>query len=172
MHNSHTEKDWNITLIDTGLDTLKGARVKRIEKYLDDINLLTYGDGVADIDISKLVKYHKSHDKIVTISGVYPPARFGEIIEKDGKLLSFEEKPQTSVGLINGGFMVFNKELLNYLNENENCDLEYGPFDILAKEEQIMVYKHTGNWECVDTERDLKHLNKLWNEKRAFWKVW
>ncbi len=171
-HNSHTEKDWKISLIDTGLDTLKGARIKRVENYLDDINMLTYGDGVADINIKELVEYHKSHNKIITISGVHPPARFGEIIEEDGKLISFEEKPQTSVGLINGGFMVFNKELLNYLTTDEKCDLEYGPFDILAKEGQIMVYKHFGSWECVDTERDLNHLNKLWNNHNAFWKVW
>ena len=169
---NHDESDWSVTLVDTGIDTLKGARVKRIEEHLDDVNMLTYGDGVADIDIEKLVKLHNSHDKIVTISGVHPPARFGEIIEENGRLISFEEKPQTSIGLINGGFMVFDKKLLQYLNTNEKCDLEYGPFDVLAKEEQIMVYKHTGKWECVDTERDLKHLNKLWDDKNAFWKNW
>jgi len=172
-HNQHNELDWNVSLINTGLDTLKGARVKRVEEYLDDdINMLTYGDGVADIDIEELVEFHKSHKKIVTISGVHSPSRFGEIIEKNGVMKSFQEKPQTSAGLINGGFMVFDKELLDYLSIDENCDLEYGPFDILAQEEQIMVYKHKGQWECVDTERDLKHLNKLWNEKKAFWKVW
>jgi len=171
LHN-HEENDWNITLIDTGIGTLKGARVKRVEKYLDDINMLTYGDGVADIDINELVKFHKSHNKIITISGVHPPARFGEIVEENGKLISFAEKPQTSVGLINGGFMVFNKELLEYLTSNEDCDLEYGAFNELARESQIMVYKHTGNWACVDHERDLVNLNKLWNENKAFWKVW
>jgi len=171
-HFEHNEADWNVTLVDTGVDTLKGARVKRVEKYLDDINMLTYGDGVADINIEELIKFHKSHNKIVTISGVFPPARFGEIIEEDGKLISFEEKPQTSSGLINGGFMVFDKKLLDYLSSKENSDLEYGPFDILAKEGQIMVYKHIGKWECVDTERDLNHLNKLWKENKAFWKTW
>ena len=172
-HNQHNELDWNVSLINTGLDTLKGARIKRVEEYLDDdINMLTYGDGVADIDIEELVEFHKSHDKIVTISGVYPPSRFGEIIEKRGQLISFEEKPQTSIGLINGGFMVFDRRLLDYLTTDENCDLEYGPFEVLAKEEQIMVYKHKGSWECVDTERDLIHLNKLWDKEKAFWKVW
>ena len=169
---NHLENEWDVTLIDTGVDTLKGARIKRIEKYLDDVNMLTYGDGVADINISELIKYHNSHNKIVTITGVYPPARFGEIIEKNGKLISFEEKPQTSIGIINGGFMVFNKKLLDYLNTDEDCDLEYGPFDKLATQGEIMVYKHTGNWECVDTERDLSHLNKLWNTDNAFWKIW
>ena len=172
-HNQHNELDWNVSLINTGLDTLKGARIKRVEEYLDDdINMLTYGDGVADIDIEELVEFHKSQDKIVTISGVYPPSRFGEIIEKRGQLISFEEKPQTSIGLINGGFMVFDRRLLDYLTTDENCDLEYGPFEVLAKEEQIMVYKHKGSWECVDTERDLIHLNKLWDKEKAFWKVW
>lgn len=171
-HQVHSETDWNVTLVDTGVDTLKGARVKRVEKYLDDINMLTYGDGVADINIKELVKFHKSHNKIITITGVRPPARFGEIIEENGKLISFQEKPQTSIGLINGGFMVFDKKLLDYLSTDEKTDLEFGPFDLLAKEGQIMVYKHTGKWECIDTERDLIHLNKLWNENKAFWKTW
>lgn len=171
-HNSHDETDWNVTLMDTGLNTLKGARIKRVEPYLDDTNMVTYGDGVADINIKELVEFHKSHNKIVTLSGVYPPSRFGEIIEDDGKLISFEEKPQTSAGLINGGFMVFERRLLDYLSQDEDCDLEYGPFNILAEKGEIMVYKHSGLWECVDTERDLIHLNKLWNAKKAFWKVW
>ena len=171
LHN-HDEADWNVTLIDTGIDTLKGARIKRVEKYLDDVNMLTYGDGVIDIDINELVKFHKYHNKIVTITGVHPPARFGEIVEKDGNLLSFEEKPQTSAGLINGGYMVFDKRLLNYLTEDEKCDLEQGPLEDIAKRGEVMVYKHTGKWECVDHERDLKHLNDLWNKNIAFWKVW
>ena len=171
--NNHDESDWNVTLIDTGLHTLKGARIKRVEKYLDDdINMVTYGDGVADINIKELVKFHKSHNKIITISGVHPPARFGEIIEKNGKLILFEEKPQISTGLINGGFMVFNKKLLEYLSSDENCDFEKGPLEKLASIREIMVYKHSGKWECVDTERDLVHLNKIWNENKAFWKVW
>jgi glucose-1-phosphate cytidylyltransferase len=103
---------------------------------------------------------------------VHPPARFGELIEEDGTLISFEEKPQTSIGLINGGYMVFNKGLLDYLSEDEKCDLEYAPFEELAKNGEIMVYKHDGMWECIDTERDLNHLNKLWDEHKAFWKKW
>lgn len=171
--NPHDEMDWRVSLVNTGLNTLKGARLKRLEKYLDKgVNMMTYGDGVADIDIDKLLKFHKAHGKILTITGVHPPARFGEIIEKDSKLISFEEKPQSSVGLISGGFFVFDKRLLNYLTEDEDCDLEYGVFEQLAKEKQIMVYKHLGSWECVDTERDLKHLNKTWNEGKAFWKKW
>lgn len=171
--NYHEENDWKVTLVDTGLNTLKGGRIKRIEKYLDsEINMLTYGDDVADIDINKLLEFHKSHDKILTITGVNPPARFGELIEKNGKVVSYTEKPQTSMGLINGGFMFFNKELLDYLKEDENCDFEHGPLEELTKKGEVMVYKHEGNWECMDTERDVEHLNKLWYENRAFWKVW
>ncbi len=168
----HEEQDWNVTLIDTGIDTLKGARIKRLEKYLDDINMVTYGDGVADIDVNELVKFHKLHNKSVTITGVHPPARFGELLEKDNRVISFEEKPQTSQGLINGGFMVFNRKMLEYLTENNNCDFEKGPLEELAREEEIMVYKHSGKWECMDHERDVVYLNKLWAENKAFWKVW
>ena len=160
-------------MIDTGLNSLKGARLKKLEKYLDDdINMMTYGDGVANVNIEELVKFHKSHGKILTITGVRPPSRFGEIIEKDSKVISFEEKPQSSVGLISGGFFVFDKRLLKYLTEDDDCDLEYGVFEKLVKKGQIMVYKHKGQWECVDTERDLRHLNKIWQDNKAFWKVW
>ena len=166
------ELRWKVSLIDTGLSSLKGARIKRLEKYLDDVNMVTYGDGVADIDIKSLLEFHKSHNKIMSITGVCPPSRFGEVIEKDGHILAFEEKPQTSAGLINGGFMVFDKKLLDYLTPDETCDLEIGAFDELAREDEIMVYKHEGQWECVDTERDLRHLNRLWEEDKAFWKKW
>ena len=172
-HNQHSQKDWKITLTDTGLNTLKGARIKRVEKYLDsDINMVTYGDGVADININELVDYHKSHGKTITITGVHPPSRFGELIEESGRVLSFEEKPQASVGLINGGFMVFNKNLLDYLTTDVDCDFESGPLEVLAKEGEVMVYKHSGSWECMDHERDVAHLNLLWDENRAFWRKW
>ena len=171
--NSHDEMDWDVTLVDTGLNTLKGARLKKLEKYLDgDLSMLTYGDGVADVDMNELIKFHKSHGKILTITGVYPPSRFGEIREENGKLVAFKEKPQTSVGLINGGFFVFDKRLFNYLTTDEQCDLEYETFEKLVPLGEVMVYKHLQNWECVDTERDLKHLNKLWDERKAFWKTW
>tara|TARA_B100001250_G_scaffold32052_1_gene26225 strand:+ start:16081 stop:16869 length:789 start_codon:yes stop_codon:yes gene_type:complete len=172
-HSNHNERDWIVSLVDTGLNTLKGARIKRLEEYLDDeINMVTYGDGVADINIAELLSFHKSHGKTITITGVHPNARFGELIEKNGKVLSFEEKPQTSVGLINGGYMVFNKNLLNYLNTDENCDLEIGPLEKLTKLGEVMVYKHDGKWECMDHERDVIRLNNLWNNNNAFWKVW
>jgi len=172
-HNTITETNWKVSLIDTGLNTLKGGRIKKVEKYLDpETNMLTYGDGVANIDIKELVKFHKSHGKIVTITGVYPPARFGEIKEEDGIITSFQEKPQTSVGLINGGFMVFNNELLKYLTTDGDCDFEHGALEELTEKGEVMVYKHEGQWECMDHERDVNHLNKLWVQNEAFWKVW
>ena len=172
-YNKHEETNWKVSLIDTGLNTLKGARIKRAENYLDaETNMVTYGDGVADINIKDLVKFHKTHGKTVTITGVHPPSRFGELTEDNSKVISFHEKPQTSVGLINGGFIVFNKKLLNYLTPNENCDFEFGALEELTKEGEVMVYKHEGNWECMDHERDVKHLNKLWETNKAFWKVW
>ena len=172
-HNGHDESNWKITLVDTGLNSLKGARLKRIEGYLnDDINLLSYGDGVANVNINEVVKFHKKHNKILTLTGVYPPSRFGELLVKNGKLENFLEKPQTSSGLISGGFMVFNKKLLDFLSIDENCDLEFGLFEDFARKGEIAVYEHEGKWECVDTERDLNHLNKLWNNNNAFWKVW
>ena len=172
-HQHHAENNWMVTLVDTGLNTLKGARIKRVEKYLDsDINMLTYGDGVADIDIRKLLEFHKSHKKTITITGVHPPSRFGELVEKEGQVISFEEKPQASVGLINGGFMVFNRNLLDYLTEDEDCDFEAAPLRLLAERGEVMVLKHQGEWECMDHERDVIHLNKLWSENKAFWKLW
>lgn len=173
FHNNHNEKDWKVTLVDTGLDSLKGARLKKIEKYLDeDVNLLTYGDGLANINIDELIEFHLRVGRMVTISGVHPPARFGEL-RADGDVLgAFEEKAQTSQGLINGGYMVFNKELLNYLTEDDGCDLEYGIFERLAEQGKIAVYKHEGLWACMDNERDMASLNRLWKNNKAFWKVW
>lgn len=173
FYNKHEETNWKVTLIDTGLNTLKGGRIKRVEKYLDpDMNMVTYGDGVADINIQELVKFHNSHDKIITVTGVHAPARFGEIIEKNGRVISFKEKPQTSTGLINGGFMVFNNSFLDYLSPNENCDLEKSVLEELSEKGEVMVYKYEGNWECMDHGRDVVHLNELWKNNRAFWKCW
>lgn len=173
FHNNHDEREWKVTLVDTGIESQKGARLKKIEKYLDeDINLLTYGDGLANIDIIELINFHKKIGKILTISGVRPPARFGELIASGEILDSFEEKSQTSKGLINGGYMVFNRELLKHLTDNEECDLEYGLFEDLAKNGEIAVYKHSGLWACMDNERDMNSLNMLWKNNKAFWRVW
>jgi len=172
-HNKHAENEWKVTLVDTGMNTLKGGRIKRVEPFLDDdVNMLTYGDGVADINIDKLVEFHKSHGKTVTFTGVHPSGRFGEFEEKNNQVLSFEEKPNKGKAFINGGYMVFNQNLLDYLTPNEDCDFEFNALEKLTKQGEVMVYKHEGQWECMDHERDVLHLNNLWNENRAFWKVW
>ena len=123
-------------------------------------------------NINNLIEFHKSHGKIITITGVHPPARFGELVEKDGCVVSFKEKSHTSKGLINGGFMVFNDELLDYLTPNENCDFEKDVLENLSKRGEIMLYPHKGNWDCIDHERDVVNLNNLWNNNKAFWKLW
>lgn len=166
-------ENWKVTLVDTGVDTLKGGRIKRAEAYLDSkINMLTYGDGVADVNIKELMAFHKSHGKMLTLTGVRPPSRFGELVTQNGRVLSFEEKPQISSGVINGGFMVFNSELLSHLTPDKDCDFEFGVLEDLARKGEVMVYEHNGFWECVDTERDLNHLNKLWSQNKATWKLW
>lgn len=173
FHSGHDEEDWKVTLVDTGINTLKGGRIKRIEKYLDDdLNLLTYGDGLADINIQDLIEFHKKAGKMFTISGVHPPARFGELVADGDVVTKFEEKSQASQGIINGGYMVFNKELLDYLTPAEDCDFEMGVLEDLASEGKVSVFKHNGLWACVDNERDLNYLEKVWKNNEAFWKVW
>jgi len=172
-HNKYNEIDWKVTLVDTGLNTLKGGRIKRLENYLDnEISMVTYGDGLADIDINKLVQFHKSHGKTLTFTSVHPSGRFGEFEEKNNQVLSYQEKPSRGKAYINGGFMVFNRKLLDYLTTDEDCDFEFGALERLATEGEVMVYKHDGLWECMDHERDVLHLNKLWSANNAFWKVW
>lgn len=173
IHTNHTEKDWKVTLADTGEEAQTGSRVKKIEKYIDcDIFMVTYGDGVADIDIRKLLKFHQAHGKIATVTGVRPSSRFGELVSKNNKVVKFHEKPQVSEGLINGGFFVFQKKFLKYLAEGDDCYLEREPLETLAEEGQLMVYKHAGFWQCVDTYRELELLNELWQKSRPPWKVW
>lgn len=173
LHSANDKLDWRVSLMDTGEQALKGARIKRIEHLIDsDEFLLTYGDGVADIDIPRLLDFHRKHGRIATVTGVRPPSLFGELQVRGEKVELFAEKPQTSTGLISGGFFVFSKRLFGYLTNHDACDLERGPLERLAQEGQLMVYEHRGDWACVDTYRDLQHLNHLWNTNNAFWKVW
>ena len=172
-HSNHQERDWCVTLADTGEETQTGARVKRIENYIDgDLFMLTYGDGVANINIKDLVEYHKSHGKIGTMTGVHPSSRFGELVIKDDKIVLFNEKPQVKEGLINGGFFVFNKKIFKYLKEDDNCYLEKEPLENLAADGELMVYPHDGFWQCVDTYRELELLNNVWKSRNPPWKVW
>jgi glucose-1-phosphate cytidylyltransferase len=173
VHNTVEESDWRVTLADTGTNTLKGARLKKIEKYIkEDTFMVTYGDGVGNIDIKKLLEFHNSHGKTATVTGVRPPSLFGELQVKDNKAVIFAEKPQTSTGLISGGFFVFNRKLFDYLTDDDNCDFEKGPLEKIAAEGQLMVYTHEGAWACMDTYRDVEYLNRLWQKNEAFWKVW
>jgi glucose-1-phosphate cytidylyltransferase len=172
-HNFLDEKDWTVTLSDTGINALKGARLKKVEKYLeDDVNLLTYADGLGDIDINALVAHHKKMGKPVTITAVHPPEPFGCISVKDGIVTSFREKSTDSDRLINGGFMAFDKKLLEHLSEEDSCDLEQGLLEKLAMSGETASYIHNGNWICMDNEADLILLNRLYCEGKAFWKNW
>lgn len=173
IHSNHSEDGWKITLADTGDKTLKGARLKKIQKYVDgDEFLVTYGDGVANVDIKTLLAFHRSHGKIATLTGVNPVSRFGELKVKENMVEVFREKPQDSPGLVNGGYFVFNKKLFDYLTEDDHCELEIGTLEQICKEKQLMVYKHTKAWFCMDTMRDVEYLNNLWNEGKASWKIW
>ncbi len=173
VHNSHNELDWRVALIDTGEKALKGARIKRIEHLIEEEHfLLTYGDGVANLNINQLVEFHLRHGRIGTVTGVRPPSLFGELQVRGDQVELFTEKPQTSSGLISGGFFVFSRKIFDYLSPADDCDFEPGPLEKLAQDGQLMVYEHRGEWACVDTYRDLEHLNHLWSTNRAFWKVW
>jgi len=173
IHNNHTEEGWRITLADTGDKALKGARLKRVEKYIDDdLFMVTYGDGVANIDINSLLAFHQNHGKLATVTGINPTSRFGELKIRGDQVESFTEKPQNNNGFMSGGFFVLNKGVFDYLSTNDNCDFEIGPLEKIAREGQLMVYKHTGFWACMDTIRDMEYLNKLWFEGKAEWKVW
>jgi glucose-1-phosphate cytidylyltransferase len=174
IHDSTEEEDWAVTLVNTGEHALKGARLKRIERYIgdDDTFLGTYGDGVADVDIGKLLEFHRRHGKCVTLTGVRPPSLFGELEVKDGRASLFVEKPQASAGVINGGFFVLNRRIFQYLDDRDDCDLETGPLERLAAEGELTVYAHNGQWACMDTYRDWEYLNQLWRSNKAFWKVW
>lgn len=173
FYNKTGEKDWQITFVDTGENAQTGARVKRIEKYIDgDLFMLTYGDGVANININNLLKFHKRHGKIGTVTGVHPSSRFGELVIKEDQVIEFGEKPQIKGGFINGGFFVFRREFFRYLKDDDNCFMEKEPLEDLSRDGQLKVFLHEEFWQCMDTRRELDLLNKLWISGRPPWKVW
>jgi len=173
FHNNHKETDWRVTLAETGEKAQTGARVKRIEKYIDeDSFMLTYGDGIINININKLVEYHQSHGKIGTVTGVHPSSRFGELVYDENQVVKFSEKPQVKEGLINGGYFVFNREFFDYLDDNDGCVLEREPLEALASDGELMMYAHHGFWQCVDTYRELELVNNMWRSSSPPWKVW
>ena len=161
----------NIELVYTGKDTKTGGRLLRLKKYLKNEKtfMLTYGDGVSNINIKKAVKFHKKHGKIATITAVRPPVRFGELKISRNKVKSFKEKPQVGQGWINGGFFIFNNKVLNFIKDDQTL-LEKEPLEKLTKTGQLMAFEHKGFWKCMDTMRDKILLNKLWKEGNALWK--
>lgn len=163
--------DWRVNLIDTGNDSLTGGRILRMRDHLykDGTFMLTYGDGVSNVDLEALVRFHKSHGKLVTVTGVRPPARFGEMIFDGDLVVEFKEKPQASVGWINGGFFVLEPEVFDYLKDGDLTIFEQAPLANLAKDGQLVSYRHEGFWQCMDTLRDKIYLNELWEEGNAPW---
>jgi glucose-1-phosphate cytidylyltransferase len=171
-HSRHPEQDFNVTLADTGADTMTGGRVKRVARYLDgDAFMVTYGDGVADVDVRALVDYHRRHGRLATITAVQPFSRFGMLdVRDDGTVHSFLEKPQSDAWS-NAGFFVFQREVLDYLAGDETI-LEREPLERLAREGQLMTYRHRGFFHAMDTYREYKALNDIWASGQAPWKVW
>lgn len=174
VNNRHEEHDWTVTLAETGLNSMTGYRVKLCEKYIKEDNFfLTYGDAVSNVDIKKLLEFHKRHNVIGTVTGVYPPSRFGDLTVSGNLVTRFKEKPKdvTKQNPINGGFFVFKKEFFSLIPDDPQCDLEREPLENIANNRQLSVYKHHGFWQCMDTYRDYVLLNKLWRENPE-WKVW
>lgn len=169
--NYHSDR-FHIVLSDTGINTLKGARLKMVEKYVKgDTFMCTYGDGIGNIDIEELLNFHLNHGKICTVTGVHAPARFGEIHHDGGKVTSFSEKPINGDGLISGGFYVFNRKIFDYLSTDTTCDLETGALEMLAKKDEMRVYHHKGYWGCLDTLKEMNDLENLWNSGDAPWQI-
>jgi len=162
--------DWQVTLVDTGLDSMTGGRVKRMKDYIgDEPFLLTYGDGVADIDIDALIRFHQDHGKMATVSAVHPGARFGELGIQNHMVTSFKEKPQTTQGWINGGYFVLESAFFDLIESDETV-LEKEPLEKVAQMGELMSYQHEGFWQCMDTKRDRDALEELWQSDQALWK--
>lgn len=167
-------EDWKVTLLDTGLHTMTGGRILRAEEYLSDGDfMLTYGDGVSDIDLNKLKEFHQNHKKAVTVTAVRPEGRFGALqIGEDQTVGRFNEKPQGDGTWVNGGFFVCKPEIFQYIKEGDQTIWERSPLEKLAAENKMMAYKHTGFWKPMDALRDKKQLNEIWQSGKAPWKIW
>jgi len=167
------ELDWTIRIQDTGIDTLTGSRLKRSMHYIDDdIFLATYGDGLCDVDLNALVEHHHASGKLATVTAVRPSSRFGELSLDGDTVTSFEEKPQTGAGWINGGFFVLHRSVFERLSDAPDITLEAGVLQELARNEQLCVYRHSGFWQCMDTHREMMLLEDYWQTGRAPWKIW
>jgi glucose-1-phosphate cytidylyltransferase len=172
-HGAHGESNFQVTLADTGEETMTGGRIKRIAKYVDDETfLLTYGDGLCDVDINKVLEFHRAHGKLMTVTSVRPSSRFGILeIAGDGHVESFFEKPQLD-GWISAGYFVCNRKVFDYIENDDSITFERGPMERLAREGQLVAYKHDGFFFAMDTYREYQYLNEIWSEGKAPWKTW
>lgn len=171
-HDSHGEQNFKVTLADTGVATMTGGRLKRVERYIDDDTFaMTYGDGLADVNIRELLAFHKAHGKLATLTAVQPFSRFGLLdVDPDGHVKTFAEKPQTD-GYVSGGYFIFNKRVLDYIDGDETI-LEREPLERLAREKQLLAFPHKGFFFAMDTYREYKLLNEMWDAGNAPWMVW
>jgi glucose-1-phosphate cytidylyltransferase len=161
---------WRVTVVDTGEASATGERIRRAARFLDgDTFCVTYGDGVSDVSVAAVIEYHRGHGKLATVTGVRPPSRFGEIEQQQGRVSAFNEKPQASQGLINGGFMCLEPGFLDYIERHPTAMLEQSPMEDCVADGQLMVYEHAGFWQCMDTYRDWEHLEALWRSGHAPW---
>ena len=173
MIHHNTAEPWKVTVVDTGLNTMTGGRIKRIQKYVgNEAFMLTYGDGVSNVDISQLLEFHKRNKKLITMTAVNVGQRFGVLdIDKEGLIQSFREKKDLDGSMINAGFMVIEPKIFDYIDGDETV-FEQRPLEQVASEGQLVAYKHEGFWKCMDTQRDKMQLEKLWSEGKAPWKIW
>ena len=166
------ESNWIVDLVETGMDTMTGGRIKRLAPYMgDETFMMTWGDGVADVDIAKLLAFHKSHGKLATLTAVRPPARYGHLVFEGQRIAQFDEKPQIGEGWINGAFFVLEPGVMDYIEGDETM-FEHEPLQKLAEDGQLMAYKHTSFWQCMDTLRERHILETLWSGGAAPWAVW
>jgi glucose-1-phosphate cytidylyltransferase len=171
VHNKRAEP-WVVTIVDTGLDTMTGGRIKRIKEYIgDETFLMTYGDGVSNVDMNAVLEFHKSHKKLATITAIRPESRYGMLECEGNNVVAFREKNEENTSWINAGFMVIEPKCLDYITDDTTI-FERGPLENLAKDGQLMCYKHEGFWQCMDTLRDKQKLEELWAKNNAPWKLW
>ena len=172
-HNTHGEQGYHVTLADTGQDAMTGARIKRIKRYIEgDTFMVTYGDGVSDVNIAELLQFHRSHGKLATVTVIHPVSRFGVLDLGDSEqVLSFAEKPQVD-GWVSAGFFVFNRRVFDYLSDEPDCVLEQEPLQKLVADGELVAYQHRGFFHAMDTHRDYLHLNAMWGKGDVPWKVW
>lgn len=171
IHNDQGE-NWVVHLLDTGTDTNTGGRIRRVCEFVGDESfMMTYGDGVANVNIPDLVDFHKKQNKLVTMTAVRPPARFGQMVIENNSVIEFKEKPQIGQGWINGGFFVLQPEIKRYINDDHTA-WEFESLEYIASDGQLSAYQHEGFWQSMDTLRDVHLLNKLWQEEKAPWKIW